>query len=132
MRLIDADALYEAFERTPWMDNADRDIAEEVAENAPTVAEDNNVHVKQPDPITGLAPCGCGGIPGYAITVNKARYTKASVICTKCGFESVTYYTKDHAKDAWNAAMGYTASPRPGATGPGTGEMAQNGEGAGE
>ena len=30
MRLIDADALYEAFERTPWMDNADRDIAEEV------------------------------------------------------------------------------------------------------
>ena len=37
MRLIDADALYDAFERTPWMDNADRDIAEEVMDNAPTV-----------------------------------------------------------------------------------------------
>jgi hypothetical protein len=38
MRLIDADALYDTFERTPWMDNADRDIAEEVAENAPNVS----------------------------------------------------------------------------------------------
>ena len=37
MRLIDADALYEAFERTPWRDNADRDIAEELVDNAPTV-----------------------------------------------------------------------------------------------
>ena len=37
MRLIDVDALYDAFERTPWMDNADRDIAEEVMDNAPTV-----------------------------------------------------------------------------------------------
>lgn len=37
MRLIDADALYDTFERTPWMDNADRDIAEELVDNAPTV-----------------------------------------------------------------------------------------------
>lgn len=38
MRLIDADALYDTFERTPWMDNADRDIAEELVDNAPTVS----------------------------------------------------------------------------------------------
>lgn len=38
MRLIDADALYEAFERTPWRDNADRDIAEDLLDNAPTVS----------------------------------------------------------------------------------------------
>ena len=38
MRLIDADALYEVFERTPWMDNADRDKAEELVDNAPTVS----------------------------------------------------------------------------------------------
>ncbi len=38
MRLIDADALYDTFERTPWMDNADRDIAEELADSAPTVS----------------------------------------------------------------------------------------------
>ena len=37
MRLIDADALYEAFEHAPWFDNADRDIAEELLEAAPTV-----------------------------------------------------------------------------------------------
>ena len=37
MRLIDADALYDAFERIPWFDNADRDIAEEVADDAPTI-----------------------------------------------------------------------------------------------
>ena len=37
MRLIDADALYETFERTPWFDNADRDIAEELLDDAPTV-----------------------------------------------------------------------------------------------
>ena len=82
----------------------------------------------QPDPITGLVPCGCGGKPDYAITVKAGRYTKASVICTKCGFESVTYYTRDHAKDAWNTGMGYTAPPRPGAIGPETDEMAPNGD----
>ena len=38
VRLIDADALYEAFERTPWMDNADRDMADELVDNAPTVS----------------------------------------------------------------------------------------------
>lgn len=38
MRLIDADALYDTFERTPWMDNADRDNAEELVESAPTVS----------------------------------------------------------------------------------------------
>lgn len=37
MRLIDADALYDVFERTPWFDNADRDIAEELLGDAPTV-----------------------------------------------------------------------------------------------
>lgn len=38
MRLIDADALYDTFECTPWMDNADRDNAEELVESAPTVS----------------------------------------------------------------------------------------------
>jgi hypothetical protein len=38
MRLIDADAMYDIFERTPWFNNADRDIAEELVENAPTIS----------------------------------------------------------------------------------------------
>ena len=34
----------------------------------------------------------------------------------------------DMAKEAWDAAMGYTPPPRPGAIGPETGEMAPNGD----
>ena len=36
-RLIDADALFEAMERTGWYNNADRDIAEDIVLCAPTV-----------------------------------------------------------------------------------------------
>ena len=38
MRLIDADALFKAFEKTAWYNNADRDeIAEEILLQMPTV-----------------------------------------------------------------------------------------------
>ncbi len=38
MRLIDADALFKAFERTVWYDNADRDeVAEEILLQMPTI-----------------------------------------------------------------------------------------------
>jgi hypothetical protein len=115
MRLIDADALYDTFERTPWMDNADRDIAEEVAENAPTVAEDNNVPVKQPDPITGLMPCGCGG---KAHIINSSSYIRRLYVeCDRCdimlGVEATedgalqgTYHCDDQIIKDWNRAMG--------------------------
>ena len=36
-RLIDADALFNNLERTGWYDNADRDIAEDLVLDAPTV-----------------------------------------------------------------------------------------------
>lgn len=36
-RLIDADALFETMERTGWNDNADRDIAEDIVLDAPTI-----------------------------------------------------------------------------------------------
>lgn len=38
MRLIDADALFKAFEQTAWYDNADRDeVAEEILLQMPTI-----------------------------------------------------------------------------------------------
>ena len=36
-RLIDADAVFDNLERTGWYDNADRDIAEDLVLDAPTV-----------------------------------------------------------------------------------------------
>lgn len=36
-RLIDADAVFNNLERTGWYDNADRDIAEELVLDAPTI-----------------------------------------------------------------------------------------------
>ena len=39
-RLIDADAVFDNLERTGWYDNADRDIAENLVLDAPTVIEE--------------------------------------------------------------------------------------------
>ena len=67
MRLIDADALYEAFERTPWFDNADRDIAEELANNAPTVSPWVKMSDRLPKPwVTVLLWDGYKMLSGYA------------------------------------------------------------------
>ena len=38
-RLIDADAVFDNLERTGWYDNADRDIAEDLVLDAPTIIE---------------------------------------------------------------------------------------------
>lgn len=39
-RLIDADVLFDEYEKTGWFDNADRDgIAEKILLNAPTIIE---------------------------------------------------------------------------------------------
>ncbi|MFW5519277.1 MAG: hypothetical protein ACOCPA_10610 [Segatella copri] len=37
MRPIDADTLWKVFENSGWWDNADRDIAEDLLDKAPTV-----------------------------------------------------------------------------------------------
>ena len=77
----------------------------------------------QPDPITGLVPCGCGG---KAIMLCDLEY---AVACEKCLINlPYAFDTKELARQAWNAAMGYTDPPRPGAIGPETGEMAPNGD----
>ena len=91
----------------------------------------------QPDPITGLVPCGCGGKAAVKKGVNhRSGYY---VICEKCecniGLDRDDYLrpygaypTEEQAVSDWNTAMGCTAPPRPGAIGPDAGEMAPNGD----
>ena len=101
------------------------------------VEKDNNVPVKQPDPITGLAPCGCGGKVEQE-DFHDGFFPYSRVTCRGCWTETTrcrrtTKEAHEMARIGWNASHGYTAPPRPGAIGPGTGEMDPNGEeGAGE
>lgn len=82
----------------------------------------------QPDPSTGLLPCGCGGKPEYIHShpnINKGTY---GVRCFDCdamiGLYADNYCLvgdyahKNDAKNAWNTSRGYTAPSRPGAIGP--------------
>ena len=82
----------------------------------------------QPDPITGLVPCGCGG---KAIMLCDLEY---AVACEKCLINlPYAFDTKELARQAWNTAMCYTAPPRPGAFGPEQDRTAPIGDkGAGE
>ena len=86
------------------------------------LAEDNNVPTKQPDPITGMVPCGCGG---KAIMLCDLEY---AVACEKCLIGlPYAFDTEELARQAWNTSRGYTVPPRPGAIVPDAGEMTPNG-----
>lgn len=54
----------------------------------------------QPDPDTGLVPCGCGG---RAMLIGLQAY---SYVCIHCGTSTRNYEKEEHAKTAWNTAMG--------------------------
>ena len=62
-------------------------------------------HHKQPDPDTGLMPCGCGG--KAEICGSSGDDESYSLECRECGTSSRCYDTKKEAKAAWNRAMGY-------------------------
>ena len=88
--------------------------------------------VPQPDPITGLVPCGCGGV-AEQMDFHAAFFPHSKVECLECGIEIMrTGYTiaeaHDMAKMGWNTSRGYTAPHLPGAIGPDAGEMAPNGD----
>lgn len=57
----------------------------------------------QPDPITGLMPCGCGG----KAMIHECHSLSYVIYCDKCKIETNYQLTADTAKDAWNTAMGY-------------------------
>ena len=71
----------------------------------------------QPDPITGLVPCGCGGSAAYHISHDGKNWsTTVKVACNKCLIHvifSALYELRgeealaDDAKRAWNTAMGW-------------------------
>ena len=75
--------------------------------------------VPQPDPITGLVPCGCGGV-AEQMDFHAAFFPHSKVECLECGNEIMRAgYTvseaHEMAKMAWNTSHGYTAPSRPGA-----------------
>jgi len=81
----------------------------------------------QPDPDTGLMPCGCGG-KAKVWPSEPTQFTRVitdyEVGCTECAMTTGWVRGKqENAIKVWNTAMGYTAPPRPDA-----GEMAQNGD----
>lgn len=60
----------------------------------------------QPDPVTGLVPCGCGGEPlleDWDLGNNKNIW---ECWCTKCLIRTRFYSKVDAACSAWNRAMG--------------------------
>lgn len=59
----------------------------------------------QPDPETGLVPCGCGGKAIPARLPHPIK-TLTCVACETC-FVTTPYLEDDEAKDVWNRAMGW-------------------------
>ena len=59
----------------------------------------------QPDPDTGLVPCGCGGKAGfhYSVIVDNDCYVE----CGICGEHTKVAPSEEKARDAWNTAMGW-------------------------
>ena len=86
----------------------------------------------QPDPVTGLVPCGCGGVTEQT-DFHDGFFPYSKVECLECGNEimragDTIAEAHDMAKMGWNISHGYAAPPRPGAIGPDAGEMAPNGD----
>ena len=94
MRLIDADALLEHQVEADRM-GAMLVVGKGFIMDAPTIA-------LQPDPHTGLVPCGCGG---------KAKITEQSlnwlIKCVECGIQLEVYGGRGGAVWSWNRAMGW-------------------------
>lgn len=67
----------------------------------------------QPDPITGLVPCGCGGVAeelfdGFSFDGDGMECNDYLVKCQKCGMQTQVIQTwSEKARDIWNTAMGY-------------------------
>lgn len=90
MRLIDADALLEHQVEADKM-GAMLVVGKGFIMDAPTITP-------QPDPKTGLMPCGCGG---------KAEYTdNATAVCMWCGISTLENFNDADAAKVWNRAMG--------------------------
>jgi len=64
----------------------------------------------QPDPDTGLVPCGCGGKAMYMVWPDEdfPNGTQRYVICGQCMTETSGFNeTNENAANRWNTAMGW-------------------------
>lgn len=72
----------------------------------------------EPDPETGLVPCGCGGVlelhtrplsfaKYYNNTTDRAIEYQHHVFCRKCHWSTMDYLSKELAIKHANRAMGY-------------------------
>ena len=61
---------------------------------------------KQPDPITRLVPCGCGGKAETHELFGEYRGTYMTD-CKECATGTTQYNTEKESQDAWNTAMGH-------------------------
>lgn len=63
----------------------------------------SKIALPQPDPITGLVPCGCGCNPELRAD-DRGWY---QVYCTGCDMHGGNSHTPDNVIEEWNEAMGY-------------------------
>lgn len=59
---------------------------------------------RQPDPDTGLVPCGCGG---KAVEVGCKNASEWTYECNACGVKTKSQPNNAWAKQDWNTAMGW-------------------------
>ena len=67
-------------------------------------------HHKQPDPDTGLMPCGCGGqglFEGAYLDEEVPSSYRVCLSCAECGMSTAEYEYEQEAMRAWNTAMGW-------------------------
>lgn len=64
---------------------------------------------RQPDPTTGLMPCGCGGkAKVWPSDLRRAMVTDYEVVCTECAMTTGWVRGKqENAMKFWNTAMGW-------------------------
>lgn len=64
----------------------------------------------QPDPDTGLVPCGCGGqglFEGAYLDEEVPSSYRGCLSCAECGMSTAEYEYEQEAMRAWNTAMGW-------------------------
>ena len=65
---------------------------------------------QQPDPITSLMPCGCGGqglFEGAYLDEEVPSSYRVYLSCAECGMSTAEYEYEQEAMMAWNTAMGW-------------------------
>jgi hypothetical protein len=134
--VLPAQTVYHIYRENERLTKEVDAMAQELKERRavmPLMAQHEQVSpTTQPDPKTGLVPCGCGGVVEQE-DFHDGFFPYSRVTCRGCWTETTrcrctTEEAHEMERIGWNASHGYTAPPRPGAIGPETGEMDPNGD----